>query len=163
MMHRSFDALKRIDDTSERVESAERNAYLESFLLHYRNLLDFLVPRKKDNRDVQFDDFIFGRGSVSGPTEYRTDLDRRLAHVTYKRLEVHPDDKEWELTEMLRRIERTWKEFTDALAPEIRARLFGPQTEAEVRGIPHLVVSASSIVSASTSTTDVSVFVLPLD
>jgi hypothetical protein len=48
---------------SNTVEVVEKNAYLECFMLHYRNILDFLVPRR---------DGTMSKPSTSAPTTKHT-------------------------------------------------------------------------------------------
>jgi hypothetical protein len=80
------------------------NAVLESWVVHLRNLIDFLYPRRRRADDVVADDFVDDpdewerrRRPLSEPIrEARERADKRLAHLTTQR--KGPEDlegKEW--------------------------------------------------------------------
>lgn len=79
---------------------AERNMRLESFLLHYRVLLDFFARghERKDD-DVLAADFGYRSEGVAMPAKERSRLNKDLAHLTYSRL--NRKNKEWDLDKLM--------------------------------------------------------------
>lgn len=95
----------------------ESNAFLESFLIHFRNLLEFLAPlspRKTTVTAAQFLDRDHG-DKLDAPTSYRKDIHRRLAHISSERLEVDDRNKPWPTLRMADSMERAWQQFIDEL------------------------------------------------
>lgn len=108
-----------------------RNALLETFLIHYRNLLDFFYADKRRwlQHDVKAADY------VADPREWRTRRPRmdkeaasnrervnaQLAHLTYRRLKY--DQRNWSDRKMLRQIEELLDTFERQL-PAHRRRWF---------------------------------------
>ena len=84
-------------------QGALANAALESFTLHLRTLLDFFYSSRPKNDDVIAEDFFPDPSDWitrrPDKTELLEDVHRRVgkevAHLTYVRLELGPDDKEW--------------------------------------------------------------------
>ena len=76
----------------------EMRVYLEAFLVHYRNLLDFLSPRKSlRSTDITAGPFIGEprrHHLPSVPIEYRDDIDKRLSHISTERGD---GQQEWEV------------------------------------------------------------------
>lgn len=94
------------------------DVFLEGFLLHYRNVLDFLSPRPSARgSDILASDFVEGFVSKSAPVEYRGAIDKHLAHLSRERL---TNKQEWPVSKMLDQIERSWTEFKDAYAAVLR-------------------------------------------
>ena len=88
------------------------NAFTEAFLVHYRNLLDFLSPRKsKHADDITAADFVPGFVSTKAPIGYRDAIDKRLSHLSRARGNVV--DKPWQLTQMLDEMDRAWYELVE--------------------------------------------------
>ncbi len=76
-------------------------ALLESFLLHMRNLIDFLYPRNKRNDDVTINDYLDSETLTrtlpkitTNIEAYRFRADKELAHLTTKR-RFSMKGKEW--------------------------------------------------------------------
>jgi len=85
-------------------ESVINNALLESFGIHTRALLWFFYAENSRDDDVIADDFF------STPTEWQsirpplTEIldrakkraDKEIAHLTYKRIDISPEQKKWQ-------------------------------------------------------------------
>jgi len=79
------------------------NAFLESFLIHTRNLLDFLYPYHPEPGDVIADDFFDDpktwRSNRPKQTKLlrssRSRIAKEVAHLTYDRLLVTREQKPW--------------------------------------------------------------------
>jgi len=80
-----------------------RNALLESFAVHLRSLMDFLWPEKPRDDDVIVEDFFLDPGvwrkvkpAISDELQVaRVRVNKEVAHLTYARLRVSPEDKKW--------------------------------------------------------------------
>ena len=79
------------------------NAALESFTVHARGLLDFLYADNPREDDVVADDFLGGQGTWPGVrgdippilNDVRQRVGKEVAHLTYARLSVTPEAKQW--------------------------------------------------------------------
>jgi len=85
-----------------------RNALLESYLLHIRILIDFLIntERLKDDDVLAIDFFedIDGWKAIIAPKKERLEtlkkrLNKELAHLTYTRANKKPEERGWTLNE----------------------------------------------------------------
>jgi len=100
-----------------------KNILLASFLLHTRNLRNFLFyPRSQD--DVIAKDFLDGwNEKVENWCPYldanRDRLNKSLAHISYKRVEYEAN-KQWEYVEIHKELTDAWDAFWDRLRPEQR-------------------------------------------
>jgi hypothetical protein len=102
------------------------NALLESFTVHSRLLLDFFFDDKPRHDDeVVADDFFGCEGKWPGmrgtmPPILQT-VDRRVgkevAHLTYSRLDVTPDEKLWTFPAIVQAIEKVWNTFITQVPP----------------------------------------------
>ena len=91
----------------------EWNAGIEGFLLHYRNLLDFLSPPKTADRDyILATDYVADFEATDAPIKYRRLLNKQLSHLSYERI----DQQGWELGTMTDELWESWQEFCEALA-----------------------------------------------
>ena len=108
-----------------------RNALLETFLIHYRNLLDFFYADKRRwlQHDVKAADYV---GDVKQWRARRPKMDKeassnrervnaQLAHLTYRRLRY--DQRNWSDRKMLEQIEQLLDDFVRQL-PAHRRRWF---------------------------------------
>ena len=116
MFRETFKARSCLPDT------VSRNAYWESFLLHTRNLMDFLEGKKKFPGDLTCTDFEDRNGSpvpaatIDDADEVREAINKHMSHITQKRLEERPD---WRgLERFVTSIREKLCEFLDAVAPE---------------------------------------------
>jgi hypothetical protein len=115
-------------------EGRAQDVLLESFLLHYRNLRDFLCPSlKKGDRppaddDVLASDFLgleAPQNMATLPCTDRTRINKMLAHISYtrKKYTLEGNDK-WLVHTMCREMVKGLEEFLTrlaAFAPDRRA------------------------------------------
>jgi hypothetical protein len=79
------------------------NALVESFTIHARNLMHFLYPKGKQQSHILADHFFDDAGywrkeHKKEPEEFGKSRDRvnkEIAHLTYDRLSITPDRKNW--------------------------------------------------------------------
>jgi hypothetical protein len=106
-----------------------RNALLESFLIHYRNLYDFFHPELRRHRlpgDTVATDYLPDAGRWKGrreqfdkkSSENRERVNAQLAHLTYRRLRY--DTRKWPDRAMAKRMEALIDEFVRELPPSRR-------------------------------------------
>lgn len=118
--------LNKTASLSDTTDAAKNNAYIESFGLHARVLLDFVYNTNGRSDDVLAVDFF------DDPTEWIDSIEEKseilekvhprvgkeLAHLTYMRLEVTPEEKEWDRSEICKDINETVKKFLDLVSEE---------------------------------------------
>jgi hypothetical protein len=87
------DALPLTEERFLDYASAAQDAWLEAFLIHVRNLIDFFIgPSRKGLDDIVAEDFFadpntWARGvQRDGLDKVRARIGRKLAHLTYHRL-----------------------------------------------------------------------------
>ena len=80
----------------------ERNAYIESFLIHTRNLIDFFEDWR-DEKDIRCYDFNIKKVSIQLPENNTKDeINKFLSHITKRRIrEQSPTWKHAEIKEEL--------------------------------------------------------------
>jgi hypothetical protein len=100
------------DETMKRV-------FLESALVHARNLLDFFICESSRNNDILAAHFVTAEdGSTWKPkglehlASCRFDINKALTHLTYTRVKSKPS---WSLDEIRREIEEAYEEFLSRL------------------------------------------------
>jgi hypothetical protein len=100
-----------------------RNAYLESFVLHVRNLIDFLYPPKKPRRDdMHADAFVKEPANwhivLPPKTPLLIDAEMRVnklaAHLTYARIAL---PKNWRYADIYSDLCKALQCFYDQLTP----------------------------------------------
>jgi len=99
------------------------NMAIESFLLHFRNLRDFLYPSKHAwTKEFYFDDVIANDFSCDWlgveddwkecSVAERDRINKKLSHLSYSRPELHKKAPEgWPISEMSRSIQRSFAQF----------------------------------------------------
>jgi len=101
-------------------EGVLHNALLESFVIHARNLLDFLYPKKNLWPDDViagdfFDDpksWISERPSKSEKiASLHNRAGKEVAHLTYARLDVTPETKPWQFVEIANEVVSVFDKF----------------------------------------------------
>lgn len=105
-------------------EEELKDALLESFLIHARNLIKFLFFEKDVPNDITAQTFLNAEGSLKwkescglgkllAHKNYLKDLlrpiNKRLAHITRDRL-LYPD-RRWYRADISLNIQRCWEEF----------------------------------------------------
>jgi len=114
------------------------NAYLESFVLHLRNLIDFLYPPNRRNArnadDILADDYVKDVTSWNADRPAKTDLlrdaetkvNKQVAHLTYSRLRA---DKNWMWAAILADLEKVVICFFNHLPPSRAAWFAGAESQ----------------------------------
>jgi hypothetical protein len=95
-----------------------RNALIESFVIHLRNLIDFFYPGQVQADDVVAAEFFEGsddwpRVSSIPPTlsAARIRAHKEVSHLTRKRFAGTPPEKGWEILELMREIKAVLNQF----------------------------------------------------
>ncbi len=101
-----------------------KNIFIESFLIHWRNLIDFLYKSSKNkDDDILSIDYVNDvkrweekRGKKTRYLiEEHNDVNKYLAHITYKRIEAL---KQWEFSQMLEELIRKFRMFVEHVSEE---------------------------------------------
>lgn len=157
MLCGTADKLARIHWDSEptnEFEHIERNVYIESFALHFRNLSEFLYCN--DAQKVSVRNSYKPEWNVNTPKELERDLRRaseQVAHLTPKRLRLQAKEKEWEFQRITQRFLRDLQDLVRALPDSS----LGPQFREELRSrAKSQPFSGSENRSATTSRVQVS-------
>jgi hypothetical protein len=108
-------------------DTQEASAMLEPFLLHVRNIRDFLYCnslQKDDVLAVHFfvkpNDWIAVRPPLGNYLEsLRERINKSLAHLSYARLKYRSDEG-WNIERIKNELDKPWRAFIDVLSPEKR-------------------------------------------
>lgn len=87
-----------------------RLALIEAYLVHYRNLLDFLSSRGKPDT-VKANEYVPGFSTTLVPEQYRDDINRALSHLSRDRGNFPV--RTWYTTQMLNEIGSAWNVFLE--------------------------------------------------
>ncbi len=99
-----------------------RNALLESVLVHFRNLLEFLAPSLTPTSRQTVTARMFR--DVAAPEDYRKHINDRLSHISQKRADLKQEQKVWsDLGGKLGELEAAWQGFLSALAANYPERV----------------------------------------
>jgi hypothetical protein len=106
-------------------EECTGSASLEPFLLHVRNLRDFLYKDRSRDDDVLavdfFDDPDVWRNTCPPMGDYLKSIKERLnkafSHISYSRL-AYRTDKRWNIGQIRRDLSTPWKVFLEAIPTE---------------------------------------------
>jgi hypothetical protein len=87
-------------------KSVLTNSLVESFAIHARNLIDFLWPEKPNRDHIIANDFFsdlekWNHLRVDIPDilkKARIRAHKEIAHISYDRLRVKPEEKPWDYT-----------------------------------------------------------------
>lgn len=110
---------------------ALNNTVVEAVALHARNLIDFFYtePKQDDVAAIHFfsDPLVWPQVRPACPTilqEAKTRANKEISHLTYTRLLVTPEAKEWPVADIIRALDVALNAFCDHadLLPE-RIRL----------------------------------------
>jgi len=115
-------------------EGAILNALIESFTIHARSLLQFFHPRSPRPDDVLAQDFFPTgptwediRGALpKSLTKLEDRVGKEIAHLTYARLNVAPEDKLWQFNEVRKDI----RPLADLFCKHVDQRYLGPSWKA---------------------------------
>jgi len=121
-----FNTLARALATGVFGDGAVNNALLESFTVHARVLLDFLFADKPRSDDVVAEDFFLTperwptvRGDMPPLLQaVEARVGKEVAHLTYARLGVTPEKKEWRFIEIAVTLETIISRFVENVPPE---------------------------------------------
>lgn len=105
-----------------RAASTETSAFLESFCVHLRNLIDFFY-RKGRLDDVTAEDFLdpttkWKPAEPATLTAAHKRADKELSHLTQSRISGSPTHKSWDTAELLTEIGATAREFANRASPK---------------------------------------------
>ena len=108
-------------------ESVIKNAVLESFTVHTRNLLDFLYAEKPRNDDIIAIDFFEKPEAWSSNLPDKSPLlastnqrvAKEIAHLTYNRVGVTPDEKPWKFLQIANEINSLFQRFRNLVPNEL--------------------------------------------
>lgn len=134
-------------------EGVAKNAFLESFAIHTRILKEFFHPSgAKDNvvlAEHYFDDRMTWR-RVRGRLPKALDVDRRvgteIAHLTYDRLDVTPEAKNWNIPEIWMAMTQLVTTFVQHASPQRLSHVWASSAESAK-------ASATATNSVTTGTT----------
>lgn len=103
-------------------DNENRNLTLECFLLHYRNIIEFLFFDKKFPDDARAIEFIDRNEWSILNTSYTDDLKKlytrackEVDHLTYSRFYGTPPEKLWDCSKMFKQIINEIKKFLNYL------------------------------------------------
>lgn len=102
--------------TNSNKKGNEHNSYIECFLLHVRNLIDFFVEPNHSQSDDVLAQHFFENPSIwiekemnicSFVQSERSEINKTLAHLTYKRT----TQKQWNLVKLHNELQDAKSEF----------------------------------------------------
>lgn len=95
----------------------EKNVYLESFLLHTRNIVDFLEGRKYES-DIKCSDFGIEKVDVNLPPRNTiNEINLWLSHITKERME-EKEKPQWEYLTIRKEVNRCFGIFLNQLSSD---------------------------------------------
>ena len=125
MLRRNLETLRSMEANQNKRLSTVKYSFVESFLIHARNLYEFLYCDKKfEDSDVRAGDFLQGGIWKKPPIPpdlkrwYRERIDKRVVHLTYDRLSVEEFEHQWQIGAMFAGIERGLLMFYQKVQPE---------------------------------------------
>lgn len=103
-------------------DKVQTNAFVESFLMHTRNLVDFL-ENKTNKNDARCSDFGIKEQQIKLPAgNTKREINKYLAHMTKQRIEKKIPD--WKFNEIRNEINQKIQIFLFQLPPAFKDRLF---------------------------------------
>lgn len=99
---------------------SDKNAYLECFLLHLRVLDEFFRSDKKGNDDdVLASHYSAQKFGALLTDEERENVNKRLAHLTLRRLEGNENDQNkkynWPVDDFIKKADASWLKFQEIM------------------------------------------------
>ncbi len=121
MMNEVADSL-----TSGTGDDVVRNALLESFLIHARSVADFLWGTTADKPDdIRARHYLVHSTSASSPlsppsvpVDWRTRVNKEIAHLTDGRLAVTPETKGWRFNLIREELDSAMGAFLEIVPPQ---------------------------------------------
>jgi hypothetical protein len=101
-----------------------RNALLESFTIHARSLLDVFFPSGAEENDVlaeqYFDDPMTWKMARGRKPDFdvRANVGTQIAHLSYERLGIGPEAKNWPVSQIHADLMRVVRAFEETAARE---------------------------------------------
>jgi hypothetical protein len=103
------------------------NALLESHIMHARIILDFLYGKVRYDDDARIEDYMDNVSEWQSMLPPKDTLleqiyqrgHKEIVHLSYKRLEVAPDKKQWEFYKITKAIMQRVNLFLDKANPEL--------------------------------------------
>jgi len=115
-----------LQDAAVRSNPRMNNVILESALMHARNLLDFFCGKESEKDDIVASHFVrnpdgtpWTSSKLAFLSSCKTDINKALSHLTYKRVEFKPT---WQITRIRREIEDAYADFTVLLPANNRTK-----------------------------------------
>jgi len=107
-------------------ESWLKNALLESFVIHARVLIDFFYALNPQKDDVIAEDFLSSpdvwrneRPKLSERlSEAKERANKHLAHLTYQRVDVALNNREWPFVEISKDMRSVMKRFLEKVSAD---------------------------------------------
>jgi hypothetical protein len=100
------------------------NSVLEAFIIHTRNLIYFLFAENPNNDHVVASDFITNwkelcpeKSDFLQKSEQRAH--KEIAHLSYDRQKVTPEDKPWEYIRVVHEVMEIFKLFMEHVPKEL--------------------------------------------
>ena len=128
MIRKNLQTLRSIEANHNSPVRFVKYSFVESFLVHARNLYDFLFrvgPRTRfAEDDIRAGDFlgneIWEKPPISSDLEkwYTTMINKRLVHLTYHRLYIEEFEQQWQVGTMYAELERALLSFYRKVNPE---------------------------------------------
>lgn len=134
-------------------ERVERNAYLESFAVHMRNICEFLYNDRQEDDDIRARSDFAVNWSRRLPPDLKPDRERankKVEHVTWGRVAVRSEDKSWDFARILSQILSELSAFADELRKS-RPGALGKRFEEELHRSCQLVMSRAQVPTNATT------------
>lgn len=147
------------EDPDPKTRSTLRNAMLESWALHLRNLLSFIYDNRPGKGAAVAADFVDGdwqqlrRELPPALRLARTRASKEIAHLLYGRAKLSDEQRTWHLAPILVELSKVLHRFLESvpdarLQPDFRERAFAALPDGGVTMSPHgLSVASSSMIS----------------
>lgn len=124
---------------SEQTDHLLRNALLESFVIHARNLIAFIWSESSNSDDVLAEDFFpdpqnwrSARPEMSTLlSESKRRVNKLAAHLTYTRLSISGAQKVWRFIDIARELQTVFELFVQS-APQNTVQVLTENSEAEL-------------------------------
>ncbi len=99
-----------------------KNIAIEHILLHSRNLLEFFYYRGEEAKYARAYEYVKG-WSAGDKSAIIKELERRvneeISHLSWKRLGVKPEEKSWDLIDLINSFVNTTKDFLNRVDSEL--------------------------------------------
>lgn len=108
-------------------QGAINNSLLESFAIHVRALIGFFYAENPRNDDIIADDFFASPSDWQSLRPPKTEIldkakrraDKEVAHLTYTRLDITPEQKHWDFLKIFNDLQDLIKLFLDNVTTDL--------------------------------------------